>query len=101
VKKMILLVAIVVLATGLASAHGTDQHVMGTVTAKSDNSITVQTSKDIVTVYAMAETKFVKSGVPASIKDLKVGDRVVIHAGKMNNKLMAHEVRFGPTEKHQ
>jgi hypothetical protein len=49
----------------------------------------------------MAETKFVKSGVPASMKDLKLGDRVVIHAGKMNDKLMAHEVRFGPTEKHQ
>jgi hypothetical protein len=95
---MILLVAFVVFAAGLASAHGTNQHVMGTVTAMSDNSITVQTSQETITVYTTPETKFVKSGVPASIKDLKVGDRVVIHAGKMDNKLMAHEVRFGPTE---
>jgi hypothetical protein len=32
----------------------------------------VQTAKETVTVYTMAETKFVKSGVPASVKDLKV-----------------------------
>jgi hypothetical protein len=100
-KNTILLVAFVVVAAGLASAHGIDQHVMGTVTAISDNSITVQTSKETVTVYTTAETKFVKSGVSTSIKDLKIGDRVVIHAGKVDNKLMAHEVRFGPTEKHQ
>lgn len=100
-KQMILRVAFVIFASGLASAHGTDQHVMGKVTAMSDNSITVQTAKETVTVYTMAETKFVKSGVPASIKDLKVGDRVVIHAGKMDHKLMAHEIRFGLTEKHQ
>jgi hypothetical protein len=49
----------------------------------------------------MVDTKFVKSGVPASITDLNVGDRVVIHAGKMDDKLMAHEVRFGPTEKRE
>ena len=100
-KRMILLVAFVMFAAGVAAAHGTDQHVMGTVTAISDNSITVQTAAQAVTIYTMAETKFVKSGAPASIKDLKLGDRVVIHAGKMNDKLMAHEVRFGPTEKHQ
>jgi len=29
------------------------------------------------------------------MKDLKVGDRVVIHAAKMNDKLMATDVRFG------
>jgi hypothetical protein len=67
----------------------------------SDNSINVQTAKETVTVYTMVDTKFVKSGVPASITDLNVGDRVVIHAGKMDDKLMAHEVRFGPTEKRE
>jgi hypothetical protein len=29
------------------------------------------------------------------MKDLNVGDHVVIDAGKMNDKLMATEVRFG------
>jgi len=49
----------------------------------------------------MADTKFVKSGVPASVTDLNVGGRVVIHAGNVDDKLMAHEVRFGPTEKRE
>ena len=36
-----------------------------------------------------------KGGAAASINDLKVGDRGVIHATKMSDKLMATEVRFG------
>jgi Domain of unknown function (DUF5666) len=95
-KQMILLIAIVALAAGAAFAHGKDQHVMGTVTAVTEDSITVQTkAKDPVTVYTMPDTKYEKSGSAASMKDLKVGDRVVIHAGKMGDKLMANEVRFG------
>jgi hypothetical protein len=47
----------------------------------------------------MAETKFEKSGAAASMKDLKIGDRVVIHAAMMNNKLMANEVQFGVVAK--
>jgi ribosomal protein S1 len=97
---MILLVAMVVLAVGAASAHGKEQHVLGTVTAITKSSITVQTkAKDSVTVYTMAETKYEKSGAAASMKDLKVGDRVVIHADEMGDKLMANEVHFGVVAK--
>jgi hypothetical protein len=82
---------------GSAFAHGKEQHVMGRVIAMTNDSITVQTqSKDPVTVYTMPDTKYEKSGAAASIKDLKVGERVVIHAAKMNDKLMATDVRFGP-----
>jgi uncharacterized protein (UPF0333 family) len=95
-KQMILLVAVVVLASGIAFAHGKEQHVMGKVTAMTDDSITVQTkAKDPIIVYTMTDTKYKNSGEAASMKDLKVGDRVVIHAAKMNDKLMATEVRFG------
>jgi len=99
-KRIILLVVMVVLATGAVFAHGKEQHVMGKVTAMTDSSITVQTkSKERVTVYTMAETKYEKSGTTASLKDLKVGDRVVIHAEKMGDKLMANEVHFGVVAK--
>ena len=99
-RRMILLVAIVVLAAGAAFAHGKEQHIMGKVTAMTDTSITVQTkAKNPLTVYAMPETKYAKSGVAASMKDLKVGDRVVIHAEKMGDKLMANEVHFGAKAK--
>ena len=96
-KRVILMLAMVGLVAGALFAHGNEQHVMGTVTAMTEDSITVQTkAKDPVTIYTMPDTKYEKSGATASLKDLKVGDRVVIHAAKMNDKLMATEVRFGP-----
>jgi cell division protein FtsL len=99
-KRMIILVVVAVLAAGSLFAHGKEQHVMGTVTAMTDSSITVKTTaKDPVTVYTMAETKYEKDGAAASMKDLKVGDRVVIRAAKMGDKLMANEVRFGAMPK--
>jgi ribosomal protein S17 len=99
-KRMFMLAVVIVLIAGSLFAHGKEQHLMGTVTAMTDNSITVKTTaKDPVTVYTMAETKYEKDGAPASMKDLKVGDRVVIHAAKMRDKLMANEVHFGVVAK--
>lgn len=73
---------------------------MGTVTSISDTSITVETtSKKTVTVTLRIATKFQKSGSPAALKDLKVGDRVVIHATGPEDKLVASEVRFGTMSK--
>jgi hypothetical protein len=69
---------------------------LGRVTAVTDDSITVQTkAKNTVIVYTMTDTKYEKSGAADSKKNLKVGDRVVTHAAKMNEKLMATVVRFG------
>ena len=98
-KRIILSIAVVmfaaILVASAAFAHGQEQHVMGQVAALTESSITVQTkAKDTVTVYTMPETKYKKSTAAASMKDLKVGDRVVIHAKKMGDKLMATDVRF-------
>jgi len=80
-------------------AHGKERHVMGKVTDVSDNSITLETtSKQSVTVEVNDQTKFERSGAAATLKDLKVGDKVVIHADPSGNKLIAHEVRFGMTK---
>jgi len=74
---------------------------MGTVTSISVNSITVETtSKKTVTVSLSAATNFQKSGSPAALKDLKVGDKVVIHATGPEEKLVATEVRFGTMSKN-
>lgn len=95
-KQIIVLLAVVVFAAGAALAHGKEEHIMGTVTAMTASSITVQTkAKDPVIVYATPETKYEKGGVAAAMKDLNVGDRVVIHATRLNSKLMANEVHFG------
>jgi hypothetical protein len=95
-KQPILLIAMIMFAAASGFAHGNQQHVMGTVTAMTDNSIMVETkTKDHIMVYTMPDTKYENHGTAATFKDLKVGDRVVIHAAKMNDKLMATEVRFG------
>ena len=88
-------VLVVALASG-AWAHGTDKHVMGVVTKITDTEVTVEAAdKQVTVVKIAADTSFVKSGAPASLKDLKVGDRVVIHAKPVGTDLIAHEVRFG------
>jgi Domain of unknown function (DUF5666) len=96
-KSMFSIAAILTLA--LASfAHGTDKHVMGTVTKISDTEITVQTQDNQTQVIKITpDTSFVKGGASSSLKELKVGDRVVIHAKPVGTDLIAHEVRFGKT----
>ncbi|SRR6266498_1536362 len=80
----------------MALAHGNEKHVMGKVTSISDTSITVETTAKIsVTVEVTDKTKFEKSGAAATLKDLKVGAKVVIHADVSGEKLVAHEVHFG------
>jgi hypothetical protein len=92
---LILAFSLVTLAT---LAHGTDKHVLGTVTKITDSEITVQAQDGTLQVVKIApDTSFVKSGATATIKDLKVGDRVVIHAKPVGSDLIAHEVRFGKT----
>lgn len=84
----------------MALAHGKEKHVMGTVTSISDSSITVETTaKKSVTVEVNDKTTFEKSSAPATLKDLKVGDKIVIHASVSGDKLVASEVHFGAKAK--
>ena len=80
-------------------AHGGMQHVMGTVTKISNNSITVKTKTEVVVTVAMtADTKFMKGDSAVKITDLKVGDKVVIEAKKDDQdatRLVAHMVKIG------
>jgi hypothetical protein len=94
------LVAILFAFSLMALAHGKEKHVMGTVTSVSKNSIVVETTaKKSVTVEVTDKTKFEKSGSPATLKNLKVGDKVVIHADVSGDKLFATEVHFGAKAK--
>jgi ribosomal protein S1 len=93
-------VLVVVLGISLAAvaalAHGGEEHVMGTVTKVTANSITVKTTaKDPVTVGVVPATKFTKGKVAEKITDLNVGDRVVIHATEpTEGTLVADTVEF-------
>lgn len=81
----------------VAYAHNGVEHVMGTVTALTDSSITVDTTKHTsVTVLIEATTKFSKNNAHASQKDLKVGDRVAIDAKENSDKkLVGVTVKLG------
>ncbi len=99
-RRKVAVFALLLALSTIAFAHGNEKHVMGTVTSISDNSITVETtSKKTVTLTLSAATKFQKNGSPAALKDLKVGDKVVIHANAFEDKLVAAEVRFGTMNK--
>jgi hypothetical protein len=85
------------LGSAVAYAHNGVEHVMGTVTALTDSSVTVDTVKHTsVTVLIDPTTKFTKNDAQALRKDLKVGDRVAIDAKENSNKkLVGVTVKLG------
>jgi hypothetical protein len=95
-RKMVFVLVMALLCNGSLFAHGNEKHVMGTVKAVGADSVTVETAAHHdQTVQITAQTKFIKSGAPSSLSDLKVGDRVVIHAKAAGDRLQATEVKFG------
>lgn len=80
----------------LTFAHGGMEHILGTVTAITDHSLSVKTRDGATkTVEFDSETKFVKDDAAATIKDVQVGSRVVIHAHNHDSSLHAAEVKIG------
>ena len=80
----------------LAVAHGGLEHVMGVVQKISPTSVTVSTtdgkSREVV---LDAKTTYAKNGHAVQETDIKVGDRVVIHAAKSGDKFIARTVQAG------
>jgi hypothetical protein len=80
----------------LAVAHGGLEHVMGVVQKISPTSVTVSTTDGKTTeVLFDQKTTYAKSGHAVQGSDIKVGDRVVIHAAKNGDKLVARTVEAG------
>ena len=95
-KKLLLLILTLGLFAGAAYAHNGMEHVMGTVTAMTDSSISVKTMNGTVrTVVLSKDTKFLKGDAAITMKQIKVGDHIVIHAAKKEGKLVAAEVKVG------
>ena len=95
-KRSIAVFTLIFAFAALAFAHGNEKHIMGIVASIGANSITVETTANkTITVNLTNKTKFEKSGSAATLKDLKVGDKVVIHADQSGTKLVASEVQFG------
>ena len=81
-----------------ASAHGGAEHVMGTVSKVSAQSVTVDTTdKKVVEVVLNSKTTYTRNYKKVAASDLKVGDRVMIEAKEVNEKLVADSVKLGAT----
>ena len=98
-KVQVALLAILFLALLLptvASAHGGEQHVIGTVTKILDTSVTVKTTagKTVEVGFDAKMTTYERAKQPILKTDIKVGDRIVIHAMEVNEKLVAHSVEI-------
>lgn len=86
----------IALTTSSAFAHGTGQHVLGTVTAIDTKHIEVRTPKGtVVDVQLDKQTRYKAKGKPKSLVPPAIGDRVVIEATKDEKKgLTATEVHY-------
>ena len=89
--------AALMMGSVIAFAHNGVEHIMGTVTAVADTSITVETVKHTaVTVAIDPSTTFSNKNAKSSLKDLKVGERVVINAKEgADKKLQGISVKWG------
>lgn len=93
----VLAILALMLGSAIAFAHNGVEHVMGTITAITDTSITVETVKHTsVSVLVDPATTFTNNEASAARKDLKVGQRIAINA-KPNaaKKLVAVSVKWG------
>jgi hypothetical protein len=93
---MLAIVSLALLRT-LAIAHGGEEHVTGVVTKLSDTSVTVKTTagKTVEVGFDAKMTTYERAKQPIQKTDIKVGDRIVIHAMEVNEKLVAHTVEIG------
>lgn len=97
-KRQVVAILMFLALSGSVFAHEGEKHILGKVAILLDNSMIVETTgekPEKITIVVTPQTKFIKSGDPAAFGDLKVGERVVIHAKENGKKLVANQVSFG------
>ncbi len=96
IQLAILAIACLLLLSTAASAHGDEIHVIGTVSRISSTSVSVTTKEGkTVDVNFGDKTSYLRLKQPIDKGIIKVGDRVVIHAIKVKENLVAHTVEIG------
>lgn len=99
IRAFLLAVALTLVSTA-AWAHGSGQHVFGTVTAIDNTHIEVKTPKGaLISVKVTNQTRFKEKGNPGSRELPAIGDRVVIEATKDAKTLTATEVNYSSAKK--
>jgi len=92
-KRLTMLVAALLIAGTVASAHGGNEHVRGVVTQISAQSITVQTAPKVTKTLTLTDkTTFTQRGKTARLADIKVGDRVVVDVPEKTNQALLVQI---------
>lgn len=95
-QKSIRIIAVVLVLSLAAMAHGKPQVFMGFVKALTANQLVITTTKGEVRKFEIgSHTKFLKSAQPAKAADLSIGDRVVVEADVHGGKALAETIKFG------
>jgi len=81
-------------------AHGTDQHVLGTIMAINATHVEIKTSKgQSVDVRVNKKTQYKDANNPKGTNVPEVGDRVIIKATKDDKVLLATEIHFSAAKR--
>ena len=81
-------------------AHGTDQHVLGTIMAIDTTHVEVKTTKgQSVEVRVNKKTLYKDESNPKGANRPEVGDRVIIKATKEEKVLIATEIHFSAAKR--
>ena len=100
IRSIFVMAAAAMLLFVPARAHDGGNHVKGTVTSITADTITLKSTEGAsMSVHYDPTTKFEKSKAAATVKDLMVGDRVVIDFEEMYGTHHATWVRFGAQPK--
>jgi hypothetical protein len=95
IVRFVLLAFALVSVPSLVTAHGNDQHVLGTVTAIDATHIEIKTPKGAsVTVKVTDQTRFTAKAVKRPNGQPEVGDRVVIDVTRDGSVMTATEVQY-------
>lgn len=96
------LFATLIMSAGLAwtaLAHGGGEHVKGVVVSIQPQALVVKSEGKSVELMLMPSTVYEKSRKNATLKDLKVGDKVVVDVVESGDMMHANKVMFGPQPK--
>jgi len=98
-RAIIILSFLLTIAGSTAWAHGTEQHVLGTVTAVREDHLEVKTPKgETISVELTDQTRYRQKGESARSLP-QTGDRVVIDIAKNGPSMVAIEVQFAEQKK--
>lgn len=92
---LLALFALVLTFPFLAGGHGNASHVLGTVTATTQDQITIKTPKgELVTLSISPDTIFQHNGITTKEARPQVGNRLIAEAAKIDTHLVAIEIKF-------